>query len=401
MFMRPFLLRVVPAVILLSSLACGAPITEVGDGGQVGAAQELVYVSTNTGPIHVLALDTASGQLSELSRADGGVNPTYMAFSPDRRFAYALDEANPPDSKVLAFSVDAADGHLTLINSVETGAVGAPHLAVHPSGKWLAVAHYGRDADEWAGGQTVVLPLAADGSVGAPIASSRGPEDRPCVNAHQVVFTTRGDYVLVPCLGSDYVVQYRFDEGRLSLNDPPTADVASGAGPRHIALSPDQRHAYLLTELAGTVVWFDYDRAAGLLTQAGIVQATRAPIAPGGEGWSAHSLVHPSGRFLYVSNRQETPERGTENTLGVFQLGNDGEPTPLVDAFVSEGVHTVRDFHIDARGQFLIAVNQEGDRKVHVFRIDRQTGRLTRTHAIGFGDQPAFVHVLGPLPLRR
>jgi 6-phosphogluconolactonase len=381
-----------PGIALALIAACGAPITEIGEAG----ANELVYVSTNTGPIHVLSLDTATGQLSETSRADGGVNPTYMAFSPDRRFAFAIDEANPPDSKVLSFAVDPGDGHLTPINSVETGAVGAPHLAVHPSGKWLAVAHYGRDADDWVGGQVVVIPIGRDGVLAAPSGVTRGPADRPCVNAHQAVFTTRGDYLLVPCLGSDYVAQYRFSGGSLSLNEPPTADVATGAGPRHLALSPDQRHAYLLTELAGTIVWFDYDRAAGLLSQAGTVQAAKTPIAEGGEGWSAHIQVHPNGRFLYVSNRQQSVQRGTENSLGVFRLAAGGEPSALPDAFVTEGVNQPRDFALDPSGQYLISVNQEGERSVQVFRIDRQTGRLTRTQTLVLGDQPAFVHVLGP-----
>ena len=392
--------RAVSAALLLTA-ACSGPIVEVGDGGPSASATELVYVSTNTGPIHVYSLDTATGQLSETSQIDGGVNPTYMAFSPDRKFAYVIDEANPPDSKVLSFAIDPADGHLTPINSVETGAVGAPHLAVHPSGKWLVVAHYGRDADEWVGGQTVVIPIQEDGSLAAPIGSSAGPADRPCVNAHQTVFSRRGDYLLVPCLGSDYVIQYRFDRGVLTLNDPPTADVASGAGPRHIALSPDQRHAYLLTELAGTIVWFDFDKAAGLLSQQGTVQAAKTPIGEGGEGWSGHILVHPNGRFLYVSNRQESPERGTENSLGVFAIGRQGEPKPVLDAFVTEGVRTPRDFGIDPGGQYLLSVNQEGERGVLVYRVDARTGRLTRTQFVPYTEQPAFVHVLGGLPIRR
>src|SRR5262249_1421635 len=154
------------------------------------------------------------------------------------------NEANSPDSKVLAFAIDSKDGHLTPINSMETGAVGAPHLAVHPSGKWLAVAHYGNDADGWTGGQVVIMPIHRDGSVGAAVSTSTGPSDHPCVNAHQAVFTTRGKYLLVPCLGSDSVVQYEFDHGNLSLNEPAIIEVASGAGPRHIALSPDQDRAY-------------------------------------------------------------------------------------------------------------------------------------------------------------
>src|SRR5262249_11134874 len=152
------------------------------------------------------------------SQIDGGVNPTYMAFAPNRRFAFAIDEANPPDSKVLSFAIDQSDGSLTPIADTQSGALGSPHLAVHPSGRWLVVAHYGNEAEEWTGGSTVSIPIGRDGTLGEAGPLNFGPENHHCVNAHQVVFGGLGNYVLVPCLGSDSIVQYRFEQGELSLN---------------------------------------------------------------------------------------------------------------------------------------------------------------------------------------
>ena len=382
------------SVALTLSAACSVPPTVVEE--EVPDT-EIVYVSTNTGPIHVYSLDTASGQLTETSQADGGVNPTYLAFSPNKRFAFAINEANPPDSKVLSFGISPENGALTPIDSVQSGALGSPHLAVHPSGRWLVVAHYGREADEWTGGSTVSIPIERDGTLGEAGPLNFGPDDHRCVNGHQVVFTARGNHVFVPCLGSDSIVQLEFAGGELSLNDPPEVRVAEGSGPRHLALSPDQRHAYLLTEFGGTIIWFDLDAASGVLTEMGTVQATLNPIPEGGEAWSAHIAVHPSGKFLYVSNRIEGMERGTENSLGVFALGPDGKPTAVPDGFVTEGVNTPRDFGIDPSGHFLISVNQEGDYSVLVFRIDQDSGRLTRTQLLSMTDQPAFAHILGAL----
>ena len=381
-------------VALTLSAACGVPPTVVGEELP---DTEIVYVSTNTGPIHVYSLDTASGQLTETSQIDGGVNPTYLAFSPNKRFAFAINEANPPDSKVLSFGIDQRTGALTPIDSVQSGALGSPHLAVHPSGRWLVVAHYGREADEWTGGSTVSVPIERDGTLGEAGPLHFGPDDHHCVNGHQVVFTARANHVFVPCLGSDSIVQYEFEGGELSLNDPPEVRVAEGSGPRHLALSPDQRHAYLLTEFGGTIIWFNLDAESGVLTEAGTVQATMESIPEGGEAWSAHIAVHPSGKFLYVSNRIEGTARGTENSLGVFALGRDGKPTAVPDGFVTEGVNTPRDFGIDPSGHFLVSVNQEGDYSVLVFRIDQESGRLTRTQLLPLEDQPAFAHILGAL----
>jgi hypothetical protein len=116
---------------------CSAPITTIGADD---AVRQVVYVSTNTGPIHVYALDMASGRLSETGQHDGGVNPTFMAFSPNRRFAFVVNEADPPDSKVKSFAIDAPDGELRPIDGVDTGAAGSAHVAVHPSGRWVGAA---------------------------------------------------------------------------------------------------------------------------------------------------------------------------------------------------------------------------------------------------------------------
>lgn len=366
---------------------CRAPTTVIGD-------DSTVYVSTSDGPIHVYALDRQLGRLAETSQIAGGVNPSYMAFSPDKRFAFAVNEADAADSKALSFSVDRSDGRLTAISSTATGANGAPHLAVHPSGRWLGVAHYGGDADEWTGGQTVVIPIARDGTLGQAGPLNLGVPDHPCVNAHQVVFTRRGDYALVPCLGSDAVISYRFERGTLALNEPAEVRLPSESGPRHLAFSPDQRHAYLLTEISEKVVWFDFDASTGRLEEVGQAQATKAPPVEGRRGWSGHILVHPSGKYLYVSNRSEGAEHGTENSLGVFALDADGAPTPLLDAFVTQDVDTPRDFAIDPQGEYLISANQNGDHSVLVFRIDPDTGSLTRTQLLQLEEPPVFVHVL-------
>jgi 6-phosphogluconolactonase len=396
--MRSYPKRILRAVVcsaIVAAIGCKHARDPEADGGSsTDPDTELVYVSTGSGTIHVLALDLQSGQLSAKSTADGGLNPTYMAFSRDNRFAYAVNEANQPDSQVLAFAIDPSDGHLTELNRVLTGASGAPHLAVHPSGKWLAVAHYGRDTDMWVGGQTVVIPIEPDGSLGEAGASSSGPADRSCVNAHQVVFARDGKHVLVPCLGSDYVAQYRFDAGALSLNDPAVAELTAGVGPRHLALGPGEKHAYLVTELGGTLVWFDYDADAGLLSHPQSIDSTKVPKPSENEGWSAHVVVHPSGKWLYTSNRMEGDTRGSENSIGVFKLERDGTPTPVPEAFVTDGLATSRDFTIDPTGRYLIATNQAGDQNVLVFRIDRKTGALTRTQAFPIGGQPAFAHAL-------
>lgn len=335
------------------------------------STRELVYVSGYAPDIRVLSLDTTSAQLSDKSKISAGASPSYLAFSPDKRFLYAIDEApQAADSKVLAFSIDPGDGHLTALNSAVTGGTGAPHLAVHPSGKYVAVAHY-------TSGEVVIIPIAADGSLGTAGPLNKGPRDS-CQNAHQAVFDKSGKHLLVPCLGSNFVMQLNFDAGTLSYNDPATVPV--DGGPRHIALSPDEKRAYVLSEYASIITAFKYDADSGKLSEPTTVNAYKTQA-----GSSAHILVHPSGKFLYVSNRQE-------NSLGRFLLDAGG--LPVSPTFITDMIATPRDFSIDPSGQFLILANQAGAQDVQLFRIAAESGELTRTQSLALGGSPTFTGAL-------
>lgn len=327
---------------------------------------ETVYVSGYGPNITVFDFATKTGTLTKRSSASGGMSPSYLALAPNLRFAYAVNEADANNSKVLAFSIEPKTGKLTQLNSASTGGEGAPHLAVHPSGKWVAVAHYGS-------GEVSVLPIANDGSVGTAGKPDHGPNDS-CTNAHQVVFDHTGEHLLVPCLGSNFVIQYKFTNGALSYNDPPTVAVAGG--PRHLAFDPEQKHAYVLSELESLITSFDYDAATGKLSNPQTIQSYEQT-----KGASAHIVVHANGKWLYASNR-------TENSIGLFALDANKRPQPI--AFVKDMIATPRDFSIDPTGQWLISANQDGAQNVLVFHIDPTTGTLTRMSVVDVGGQPTF-----------
>ena len=333
-----------------------------------------MYVSGYGPNIHILTLDTQTGQLTPRQKQSGGTAPSYMAFSPDKRFTYVINEANGQSSKALAFKVN-ADGTLTMLNSAVTGGSGSPHLAVHPSGKWLVVAHY-------ASGQVTVIPIKQDGSLGSAGEPDRGPDD-DCENAHQAVFDVSGDHLFVPCLGTNYVIQYVWNAGALGYNDPPT--VAVSGGPRHMAFDPQQKHAYVLSETASTITSFDYDAASGKLTNPQTINGFDKQA-----GASAHIVVHPSGKFLYASNRKE-------NSLGLFTLDTNGRLAKR--KFETDMLAEPRDFSIDPTGAFLILANQGSGKPtsaqtVILYRINTQNGDLTRAQVVPNGEQPSFTQAL-------
>lgn len=340
----------------------------MGNSTQTGESR--VYVSGNSTTIGLFRLDPQTGSLTKAASAAAGQNPSYLALAPGGQYLYAVNEI--AESRVLAFRVDPSTGGLTEINRANTGGDGATHLAVHPSGKWVAVAHYNS-------GHTVVLPVLDNGGVGDPIASSRGPDDS-CKNAHQALFDDSGAHLFVPCLGSNYVLQLKLVDGRLEYNDPPTVAVAGG--PRHMALHPSQRTAYVLSELESILTSFDYDPRTGRLSN-----PVSIPSVQQRQGASAHVAVHPGGKFLYVSNR-------AENSVGLFALDAKGRASPV--DFVTEGISTPRDFVLAPNGELLLAANQAGAQDVLVFRIAPADGRLTRLSSTKVGGDPTFVGVASP-----
>jgi 6-phosphogluconolactonase len=341
-----------------------------GAGGAAALGPEVVYVSGYGSDITVFGLDRGTGALKKLSSVAGGMSPSYLAIAPNGHFLYAINEVDAPNSVVVAFKIDATDGHLTKINSAKTGGSGAPFLAVDPSGQWIAVAHY-------TSGETSILPIGMDGGVSAASDVDKGP-GAGCMQAHHAVFDASGTHLLVPCLGSNFVIQFKFSAGKLSYNDPAT--VAVSGGPRHLALSPDEHHAYVLSELSSSITSFSYDATTGRLSDPQVIDSSHTT-----PGESAQIVVHPSGPWLYASNRKE-------NSLGLFSI--DAQGRPHAETFETDMIATPRDFSIDPLGHFLILANQDDPQNVLVYSIDATNGHLTRTQIVPVGDSPTFTRAI-------
>jgi 6-phosphogluconolactonase len=203
--------------------------------------------------------------------------------------------------------------------------------------------------------------------------------------AHMILPDPSNHFVFVPCKGSDYVAQYVFDAatGQLTPNAVPTMATATGAGPRHMVFHQTAAMAYLIDETGSTMSALALDSAHGTLS---IVQTVSTiPSTFTGTNTAAEVHVHPSGRWLFGSNRGD-------DSIVVYPLdgsGRMGTPT-----FTPSGGTTPRDFTLDASGTFLYAAN-EGTGNVVVFRFDATTGALTPTGSTASVTMASFVGVVG------
>jgi 6-phosphogluconolactonase len=346
-----------------------------------GSNELLVYFGTYTSGtskgIYVSRLNRETGALSAPALAAEAVNPSYLAVHPARDFLYAVNEIDKfegkPTGSVSAFAIDRASGLLKALNRQSSGGGGPAHLSTDREGRHVLVANYG-------GGSVSVLPIAEDGTLRAASAfvqhtgSSVNPDRQKAPHAHAINVDPSGRFAYVPDLGIDKVIIYQFDaeKGSLTPAKYPYAPVQPGYGPRHIAFHPGGRFAYVINELSATISVFDRVDSTGALANTMTITTL-----PSGEslqpGYSTADVqVHPSGKFLYGSNRGH-------DSIAVYTIDQaTGLPT-FVEAEPTQG-RTPRAFGIDPSGTFLLAANQRSD-SVVVFRIDQTTGALTATGA--------------------
>lgn len=353
------------------------------------------YIGTYTGKeskgIYLCRLDLAKGTLELAGLAGEAQNPSFLAVHPTRPRLYAVGELDEFKHKrtgaIDAFSIQPKTGKLTLLNQQPSGGTGPCHLTVDRTGRWLLAANYG-------GGSIICLPIGHDGRLGDSTSfiqhrgTSVDPGRQTGPHAHGIVLDAANHFVFVPDLGLDKVMVYRFNPstGRLSAADPPSASVAPGAGPRHIAFHPNGRWAYVICEMGNTVTAFQYDAAAGKLQT--LETLSTLPADFHGQSWTAEVAVHPSGKFLYGSNRGH-------NSIAIFAIDGD-TGKPRLFGHQSSGGKTPRNFAIDPTGRYLLAANQDSHNIV-VFRINRDNGKLEPTGSEVKVSSPVCVTMLPPV----
>ncbi len=335
----------------------------------------LVYIGTYTGGkskgIYVSRFNSATGRLTPPELAAATQSPSFLALHPGGGFLYAVGETVTLGSKrtgaVSAFSLDPKTGALTALNRKSSGGAGPCHLAVDATGKCLLVANYG-------GGSIAALPIQPDGALGEPGAviqhqgSSVNPRRQEGPHTHFIIPDPGNRFALTCDLGLDQVLVYRLDPAKATLaaNDPPFVSVKPGAGPRHLALHPSGRFVFLINEMGSTLTAFAYDAKRGALTE--LQTLSTLPETFSGDSTCAEVQVHPSGRFVYGSNRGH-------DSIAVFGFDPAGGQPKCLEHQSTQG-KTPRHFAIDPTGQWLLVENQESDNIV-VFRLDPNTGRLS------------------------
>jgi 6-phosphogluconolactonase (cycloisomerase 2 family) len=341
------------------------------------------YTAGNSKGIYTFRFNQETGEFKALSNVETG-NPSYLTISGDHRFVYAVNEYGDGHEAVTAFRFHKENGTLQKMNSVPAG--GADPCYIITAGRYVITANY-------SGGSLSVFPIAGDGSLlpasdVIPFTGSGADKDRQeKPHLHCVRISPDGKFLFANDLGTDRIyafeinAQARAEDGEelLKAATPPVFHLTPGSGPRHITFSPDGKQAYLINEISGAVVAFDYKN--GTLSEIQTIQADTVN-AKG----SADIHVSPDGKFLYASNRLKAD--------GIAIFGIDRRDGRLTKAgYRLTGIHP-RNFVITPNGKYLLVACRDSN-AIEIYERNKESGSLTPTEKAIPVDKPVCLKFVG------
>jgi 6-phosphogluconolactonase len=334
-----------------------------------------MFAAEPEGGVRAFHLEPATGRLTPAATTSGLPNSFFLATAPDHATLYGLTAkkfGDAPTEEVTAWRIGRGDASLTLLGRQPAAGAVTCHVAADPTGRGLLVAHYN-------GGTVAMLPLAADGGLAGPPALVphncsgsgvvKGRQEGP--HPHAIIpAPVEGDgpqFAYAADLGCDAIYRFRIDHAgqRLVPLDPPFVKMPPGAGPRHLVFDPSGQRLYCIHELANAIGVYDFVVATGALTERQVISTLPADFT--GTSYTADLRFTPDGRFLYGTNRGH-------DSLAAYAVGDDGRLT-LIEIVPSRGKGP-QNIAITPCGTLLLCANMPDD-SLAVFRIDRNTGRLT------------------------
>jgi 6-phosphogluconolactonase len=316
--------------------------------------------------------------LFRLNKPDGVLEPAGSVATPGEPGALAMT----PDGKrlmvalrstgqLMGLRLESNTGLPVATNVVDAGADPA-QISIDATGRFLFTAYY-------VAGKVSVHSIAEDGAI-----SSQPLQEIPTLErAHAIVASPSGQQWYVPHTGPNTIFQFDWDvaTSRLASHDPPRVDRPASTGPRHMVWHPSRPIAYTSDEQGMSVTPYRVDE--------------RGTLAPGksaptldrkfdGHHSTAEIKVHPSGRFVYCSNRGP-------DSLAILSVDTTGDSLSLVGTHPTE--KTPRSFDIDASGRWLLSAG-EASGQLRVSRIDADTGRLTDVGRYAVGPRLWWVLVV-------
>ncbi len=335
----------------------------------------------NGNGIYQIELNPKNGVAQAAQLAVKATNPSYILIRENKLYtANEVGEYNGESSGFVAAYDIKPDGSLQLLNSQASGGLYPVHLSLNKSGQQLYVANYGSGAAGSAG--ISAYNLALDGALESDVKYSayaghgKDASRQSSPHTHSVYVINaqdKQDLILAVDLGLDKVFTYHNESQSNQLTllaenvilDPHNNKLA--IGPRHMAISQDNKFIYLVDELYSYIFVYALDSATGKMSFKQKIHTFNGALK-GDRNYPANAVISPDQRYLYVANRGQ-------NSIAQFSIKANGELI-YIKEFSAEG-DWPRDIALDASGKYLGIANQRSD-NVTIYQVNQHNGNLSK-----------------------
>ena len=329
--------------------------------------ETLVFVGSYTNGqadkgIFIYSLDTLTGTLSLVETGENLVNPSFITMSKDGRYLYACTETKLNTlGNVSVFSFDEKNRKLNYLYKRKSG-INPVYLNVSKNAEFLLSVNY-------ADGSLAYFDL--DSNVVSEnykkkivFSESSGGSRQETPHPHSIALSPQEDFAFLADLGADKIYKIFINKNSKTITYEHPVSCVKGSGPRHLIFHPNGKFVYCTEELSGTVSSYRFFENYLIKMQRVFVYS---------DVHSSYSTadihISPDGKFLYVSNRNDTFDN-----IAIYSIDEDSGILTYIGRESTNG-SIPRSFAIDKTGRFLIVANQSSGNIV-VFRRDKNTGLL-------------------------
>jgi 6-phosphogluconolactonase len=352
------------------ALLAGAVAAPKSAWSQPVTAKSVYYASV--GPeLSLYDVDIADATLQKRATVTLPANIQYAWPHRSKRFLYVVSSSGGPGvtgDKHLAnaFRIDPASGALQPHGEPQNLPSRPIHTSVDATGEYLLTAYN-------APSNVTVHRINGDGTIGEAVNQPNNLDTG--IYGHQVLTTPGNRTAILVARGNNAAGGKPEDPGALKLfgfKNGALSNVASvapgnglGFGPRHLDFHPTRPFVYVSIERQNKLYVYPLQADGALGRDPIFVRDTLAApdkVKPAQGAGPIH--VHPNGRFVYLTNRNQGEVEvdgkkvfnGGENNVAVFAIDQQtGEPS-LIQTIEGHGIH-LRTFGIDPSGRLLVAAS--------------------------------------------
>jgi len=329
-----------------------------------------VYYASIGPELSLYDIDVDGAALIKRGAVTLPANIQYVWPHPSRRTLYAVSSNGGPQvagdtHRANALTIDQTTGALQPHGAAAALPSRPIHCSVDAGGQYLLTAYNNPS-------NVTVHRLNADGTIGAPVAQ---PEKLDAgIYTHQILATPSNDAVLLVTRGNDAkpdkpedpgaIKAFGFENGALIGLASIAPGSGLGFGPRHLDFHPTKPWVFVSIERQNKLYVYKLDSGTGLAPAPMFVKDTLADPKPKVRQAAGAIHVHPSGKFVYLTNRASDlmdlggtkAFTGGENNVAVFAIDQtSGEPT-LIQNADGQAVE-LRTFGIEPSGRMLVAAS--------------------------------------------